>query len=187
MTHTPIQNEALQRQITAAFGPRVRPDDAALVPADVAAQPGGDLESEALACGLRGQPWQRLDVAAVRMFKDALPLFEPAAFAYYLPAWLMACLQAPAEVDSALDSVIFNLTPPSRQRDWQSRFFAERAHLFTPAETTAIAAFLAYEQAREQADWASAGVTPPPERLGRPLAHWSAAALAAQAGPADAA
>ena len=152
---------------------------------DVAAQPGSDLESEALAHGLRSQPWQRVDVAAVRRFKDALPLFEPAAFAYYLPAWLLACLQAPAEVDSALDAVIFSLTPPARQRGWQSRFFAERARLFTPAETVAIAAFLAYEQAREQADWATAGLTPPPERLDRPLAYWSAAASAApQADPA---
>lgn len=164
----------LPESITRAFSARARPDDRDLVAADVDQRPGRNPESLALAQAFRGLPWQTVNADMVRTFKDALPLFTPAAFAYYLPAYMLACLKAPDEVDTAFDGVIFNLTPPRTRRGWKWVFFQDRSTRFDAAEVSAITRFLALAAEQEQADWAGTGHTPPPERLGRPLDHWMA-------------
>ena len=100
---------SLQESITNAFSARTRPDDHDLGAADGIQQPRNDPESFALIEAFRGLPWQAVDANMVRTFKDALPLFTPAAFAYYVPAYMLACLKAPEAVDTAFDAVIFKL------------------------------------------------------------------------------
>lgn len=104
--------------------------------------------------------------------KDALPLFKPAAFRYYLPAYMIACVDHRDHVDVALDGTIFNLTPPTARRGWQWDFFQVRAELFTATERDAIGQFLALMAACECEDWASTGQPPPFDRVQPAVAYW---------------
>jgi hypothetical protein len=133
-----------------------------------------DPECAELVRAFAGVPWQNVTVATVRRFKDALPLFAPAAFACYLPAYMVACIDAPATVDTALDAVLFNLTPPEPQAGWEWDFFQARTGGYTAQQVAAIRAFLGLMAQIERADWASQGFRAPPERIGRAVDFWAA-------------
>lgn len=135
---------------------------------------GADPESTALEHAFSNLPWQDVTTATVRRFKDALPLFTPAAFAFYLPAYMVACIDAPATVDTALDSVLFNLTPPAPQTGWEWDFFYARTRGYTAPQIAGIRAFLALMAQIEHDDWASQGLHAPLERIGQAADFWAA-------------
>lgn len=108
----------------------------------------------------------------VREHKEALPLFTPAGFRYYLPAYMIACIDHRDEIDVALDGAIFNLTPPRARRGWKWAWFEARARLFTAPERDAIRGFLELMAQHDVEDWASAGRAPPVDRVQPALAFW---------------
>jgi hypothetical protein len=167
MTSDPAARDAVKHQVLDGFHATPYPGDDDLVR-------GGDPECRAVADAFRGVDWRDVTIAMVRDHKEALPLFTPGAFRYFLPAYLIGCLDAPAEVDVALDGVVFNLTPPSRAA--RQATFGARAQLFSAAERAAIVAFLEWMDAGEIADWASAGMEPPERRAKPALAYWRGAA-----------
>ncbi|MDA1273064.1 MAG: hypothetical protein O2960_03280 [Verrucomicrobia bacterium] len=169
MTSDHPSNNVVKRKILAAFGGAPYPGEDNLV----ADQSGFDPECTEVASAFGGQKWQDVSIDLVRRFKEALPLFTPEAFAYYLPAYMVACADDYRGVDVAVDSVIFNLTPPEPRSGWQWDFFLARAGRFAVAEADAIVSFLELIQRYEIEDWAHEGKSPPPERLQHPLDFWS--------------
>ncbi len=121
-----------------------------------------DPEIEELKNAFRGRDWTSISVATVCHFKDALPLFTPAARRYYLPAYLVACLDAYADADTAVDSVIAYLAPPKKPsgKNWDA--FKLQAEEFNDAQKRAIGSFL---DIMDQHD-------PGKERLVRALGFW---------------
>ncbi|MGH8630775.1 MAG: DUF6714 family protein [Burkholderiales bacterium] len=178
MNPTDTTADRVKAQIAAAFSKRAYPDDGKVV-VDAT---GFDPESNALGAAFSGQRWTDVPATQVRSFKDALPLFTPAAFAYFLPAYLLACLEAPEEVDTAFDSVIFALTPPATRKGWQWRFFKDRITLFDRAQAEAVAAFLDLAAQREIEEWAREGKRPPPDRIGRARSYWTGVATETRKG-----
>jgi hypothetical protein len=133
-----------------------------------------DPEGADVVRAFTGMRWQDVSAEMVRRFKDALPLFTPEAFVFYLPAYMAACINAPHDIDVALDSVLFNLTPPMLESGWQRDFFEARVKEFNAPQVDAIRSFLALMHERELADWAHEGKIPPRERIGCAIDFWAA-------------
>jgi hypothetical protein len=124
-----------------------------------------DPEVNELKDAFRGKPWTSVSAATVCRFKDALPLFTPEARHYYLPAYMIACIDAYVDADTAVQSVTSYLSPPAKPsgKNWDA--FASRAALFSNAQKSAIGAFL---EIMEQRD-------PGNERVLRARAFWTQA------------
>ena len=132
-----------------------------------------DPECTEIVNAFTGMKWQDVSVEMVLQFKEALPLFTPAAFSFYLPAYMVACVDAYYDVDVALDSVLFNLTPPVSQSGWQWDFFQARIENFAGLQVDAIRSFLALMIEYELADWACEDKIPPRDRIGRAMDFWA--------------
>lgn len=132
-----------------------------------------DPESTEVVSAFAGMRWEDISVEMVRRFKEALPLFTPVAFRFYLPAYMVACVDASYDVDVALDSVLFNLTPRMPQSEWQRDFFQARVEGFFRPQVDAIRSFLALMKQYELADWATEGKIPPRDRIGRAVDFWA--------------
>jgi hypothetical protein len=154
----------LRATITSAFAQAPHPGDAALVTGDVSYDP----EYRAVAQAFGGKHWCELSRAFIREHRDALPLLGPAAFRFFLPAYLLACVEGEADLDTAPLSVISSLTPPEPDDVDSFRAFSERAAAFTVAETRAIAAYLKHARDRETESSPENGAT-------RTLDYWRSA------------
>ena len=134
---------------------------------------GGDPECRRVASAFEGKNWKEVTAEMLRTYGDALPLLTPAAFRYYLPAYMTGCVDAYYDVDVALDGVIFNLTPPPRRSGWRWDHFWTRVQQFDDKERAAIVSFLRLMQQYDDADWASEGKKPPMDRVAGGLAFWT--------------
>lgn len=159
----------VKTKILDAFGATPYPGDEDLV----ADQSGYDPECTEIASAFKGKDWKDVSVEMLRKHKEALPLFTPAAFRYYLPAYMTGCADSYYDVDVALDSVLFNLTPPKPRSGWEWDFFWARAQQFNERERDAIRSFLELMDQYERADWASEGMEPPGDRVAPALDFWA--------------
>ena len=154
----------LRDKVRRAFGSAVYPGDENLVT-------GSDPECFEIAAALRGREWSSVSPTLVRECAEALPLLTPAAFCYYLPAYLLACIDAREQIDVAWDSVIFNLTPSPARESWQRRFRI-RTDGFTALQAEAITAVLELMEEREHADWETAGMKRAESSVAPALLYW---------------
>jgi hypothetical protein len=136
--------EQLRATITSAFAAAPHPGDAALVTGDTSYDP----EYRAVAHAFSGKHWCELSRAFIREHRDALPLLGSAAFRFFLPAYLLACLEDETDLDTAPLNVVSSLSPPE-PGNTSARAFSERAEAFTVAEARAIAAYLQLARDRE--------------------------------------
>lgn len=144
--------------ISAAFADVPYPGDDDLVSGDVSY----DREYRSVAQAFRGKDWRELSLDFVFVHKDDLPFLSPAALRYFLPAYLLACLQHADELDTAPANVALNLTPPGPCQ----------VAGFTAAEARAIAGYLQLAEARERRVWLPR--TPPENLAAAALPHWLA-------------
>jgi hypothetical protein len=135
----------LQALIRTAFADVPYPGDDALVSGDVTYDP----EYREVARDFRGKTWRALSREHVRAHADALPLLTTAAFRYFLPGYLLACLEVEAELDTAPLNVVFSLTPPDSADPAESEDFAARVAVFGKREAQAICSYLDACQARD--------------------------------------
>ncbi len=162
-------SEVIKKRILEAFRDTPYPGDENLV----ADQSGYDPESREVAKAFRGKDWRNVSAEMVREYACALPLFTPVAFRYYLPAYMYVCASSYYDLGVALNSVIFNLTPPKEPGDRVWDFFWARVQKFNESERNAIKAFLHLIHQYECADWATSGMEPPENRMGPVLDFWS--------------
>jgi hypothetical protein len=87
-----------------------------------------------------GKPWQGHTPEALNQHSFALLAFTPEAFHYYLPAFLIASLEAPDE--APVDSVISAISPPKDNPKRPS--FWRRWSLFSPTQRRVIVECLKY-------------------------------------------
>jgi hypothetical protein len=170
---SPADIAALEARILEAFAAVPRPGDAALVSGDESYDP----EYRAVARALVGKDWQTLSLACIREHQDALPLLTPAAFRYFLPAYLLACIRDEANLDTAPSNVAMSLAPPGAEDAASAAAFATLAAGFTSAQALAISSYLELAAERERAAWARPREVSP---AGRALNYWRGRAQAAR-------
>ena len=92
----------------------------------------------------RGTTWQGHSAASLRGHSSAIStFFTPVAFHYWLPAYLIAAIEDPEELDAGLDSLISSLFP---QRGGSSFLTEqqERFSLLTNEQKLAVIATLEF-------------------------------------------
>jgi Leucine-rich repeat (LRR) protein len=84
-----------------------------------------------------GKTWRGHDPKALNYHAVALSFFQPEAFIYYLPAFLLA------EVDGngPGGSIVFHLSPSNLNREWGAKYRTTMAG-FTPAQRAALVEYL---------------------------------------------
>lgn len=98
-----------------------------------------DLERTEIRNAFAGRAWHEIPAGMLAEHRQALFFLTPSAWSYYLPAYMLATIDAYSEADSALTEVVGSLTPncdpeieairkerlaalTERQRDLLSRF-----------------------------------------------------------------
>jgi hypothetical protein len=133
------RRQQLVQKIEDAFAVGVYPGDEHLV--DLY-HDGSFCEECAAVAGLfRSKDWRVMTKDALAQNRDSLMVLLPAAYHYYLPAYLMAALKHWNDFDTFKSSVVSSLTPPEPQEELDE-FFASRVTGFTPEQKAAIRDFL---------------------------------------------
>jgi hypothetical protein len=114
-----------------------------------------------------GRPWQ--DVPLDDVLYQETAVLTVAAWRYYLPAVMIWCLTQPERVDVMLDNIVFQLNPSTSVPE----FTKERAVGFSPAQRSAIVAFLRWRQAR-LAEQAQANGCLASDETSQAISFWSA-------------
>ena len=125
----------LRAEIEAAFGDRVAPRERLVI------GPEWDRELREIDEGLSSRTWRDVDPDFVREF-DALPRLTLRAFCYYLPGYMLACVDEPIASGIGWISAINSLTPPRASLTAEREAFESRAALFDVRQAATIAAFL---------------------------------------------
>jgi hypothetical protein len=105
-------------------------------------------ECQETAARFAGRPWDQISVATLLNPRPSIGLLTPAAFKYHVPALMLACIEAPHELDVLPDSLIASLSPPDAMATGDA---AERLN-FTAAQSGAIVAFLRVFELRQRID-----------------------------------
>lgn len=118
--------------------------DARVPAADNISQPTYD--DEGTSAYFRGKTWRGHSARQLRSLDFALTVMTPEAFAYFLPAFMIADIESPIEADTIPESLLFNLTP-------DAGIFPARAQsiiaCLTPAQRAAVAAYFRYARLRD--------------------------------------
>jgi hypothetical protein len=83
-----------------------------------------------------GKRWDSLDVRNLRCHAIALYMFTPEAHRYYLPAFMKASLEYPAEADVIPENILFHFA------EFENPFWAERIRALSPLQRQVVAGFL---------------------------------------------
>lgn len=89
----------------------------------------------------RGRHWKDVPLSVLFTHRLSLPLFSNEAFRFYLPAYLVAAVLHPEEVDTLRENVFFSLTPPELEGP-QASLFVERMNRFDARQAAAIRRFI---------------------------------------------
>lgn len=100
-------------------------------------------DDEGVGAYFRGRTFEGHEVAALRYHSVGLSFFTPEAFAYYLPAYLLAVLKDRETADTIYDSIFFHLSPKQLGMQWADSYRARIAG-FTEEQKQAIGAYLAW-------------------------------------------
>ena len=160
--------DAVRTKIMDAFADAPYPGDDNLV----VNQSGQDPECREIAAAFVSKRWEDVSPDMLREHAQALPIFTPSAFRYYLPAYMIASIDPGPEGETLRDLATFNLTPPRSDRVWRSGFFDSRASQFTAAEKGAIRSFLEWVEASRRAAWETQGLTPPLSEIAAAIEYW---------------
>jgi hypothetical protein len=92
--------------------------------------------------------WDSIKPEIIESNFDQLPLFSVPAYHYFLPAYILRCLDDFDPSSIVCEFTIYSLSPAlntPEERDW----YEARQHQFTESETKAILAFLLLVQSIE--------------------------------------
>lgn len=91
----------------------------------------------------RYENWQDVPRELLLQERDALPLFEPQGFRFYLPAYMLFSVEDYEGADTIPESIVHSLTLPDAGTELYE-FVRERLVLFGEEQRMAILLFLEY-------------------------------------------
>jgi hypothetical protein len=148
MTSSQAERE-LVAEIRAAFASMPLPAAADLVPATGTP----DREREQIRRDFAGRHWADLGIDFLAFRADSLLLLSAEGFHYYLPAYLIAAVEAPVESDLVTMAVFAGLAPASADDAVQSAWVDERVRLLSTAQKVAVRRWLEYMAADRPAEF----------------------------------
>lgn len=127
-------------EIERAFSDAPYPgDDHIVTPLVIDGRECRDLEREEIAAAFRGKSWDDLTREAIHFHYHALPFLTAEGFRYYLPAYLIAALDA-EWVNRIF--LIYQLKYPDKEQF--QRLFLKQVRLLSPREKLAVCSFLGH-------------------------------------------
>mgnify|MGYP000409079592 CR=1 FL=1 len=91
-----------------------------------------------------GSSWNEHKATDLRLHFDAFYEFEPEAFRYYLPAFMLADISDPIDADIIGEAIASFFTPRANVRLIDKEYINKRIALFSPQEIAAIVAFITW-------------------------------------------
>jgi len=91
-----------------------------------------------------GRSWKGHKTADLRQHLDAFYEFEPEAFCYYLPAFMLADITDPIDADIIGEAIVWFFTPRENERLIDKEYINNRIALFSQQELAAIEAFITW-------------------------------------------
>jgi len=113
-----------------------------------------DLESLDIARAFRGMEWQKVPFETVFQHRDSLPFFSPAAFRYFLPAYMCHSILHYNDSDTLPEYIVYQLTPPrsnAPSEEW--RWFNSNVGELDAKQRKAIVMYLQYMCIHHSADF----------------------------------
>jgi hypothetical protein len=138
--------EELRKVIKTAFATVEYPGDEHLV-YDTS---GYHLECNQISAIFRGRHWLQLASEMLRKESSALYFMTPAAYRYYLPAYIIECIMNYEQADVIPETVVHSLIAPCDEKALEA--YRRRMESFTPVQLKAILTFLRYMEANHQED-----------------------------------
>ncbi len=132
---TAEERSRLKTEIRAAFTGRTCPpvDRIALHECEECAE---------LRTAFAGITWTAVPDSLIELHPNSLPLFAPAAFAYYLPAYLLYALDHFSPDALASEMTVYSVAPDPATEE-HANWFRERFKELAPREVAVIETFLA--------------------------------------------
>ncbi len=130
-----MRREQVATKIIDAFSQERFPKEAELfIPS------GGHIfDIEKAVAGLNYEKWSQIPLQSLIRNRDRISYLTEVGFHFLLPAFLIAAINHPRQVDVLVDSVICALVPPDRP-DWHERF-TRRAKTLSDTQGQAILCF----------------------------------------------
>jgi hypothetical protein len=128
--------DKVAQQIEAAFAHAEYPGDSNIA----YDQSGGHLECNQVARRFRAKQWKNLKIEFLRRNADAVFFFTPMAYAYFLPAFLLASIRDPSHADVIPGNLVVSLSPSLSRAEPEQ--FLNRAENLTVPQRRAVAQFL---------------------------------------------
>jgi hypothetical protein len=97
--------------------------------------PNSQGDGGATSCIL-GRSWKELSVPELSCHRAALYMFTPVAHAYYLPAFMLACIEQPEASGSIADDLLSHLS------SYEDPFWARRIVALSPEQRSVVAGFV---------------------------------------------
>ena len=88
----------------------------------------------------KGKHWRDIPLNLLIQHRDKLVSLTDASFHFYLPAYLRAAILHPDDVDTLIDNLVLNLTPPIRI-DKKLNDFLQKTELFDMEQKDVIATY----------------------------------------------
>ena len=153
--------DAIVRQIQEAFAATELPPPETMINNHC-------CECADVSAAFAGKRWPEVTLDDVMRGRE-IALLTPAAWRYYLPAFLTWTIRAPETVDVLQDNLVYQLEPP---RDGQGvpEWFNERAVDFSAEQRRAIVGFLEWYRDRDEPNWPTGEA---PGHVYNALTHWS--------------
>jgi len=108
--------------------------------------PKYDLSLPSAAKYFLSRTWQQCDGKTLHFESDALSWFSEKGFCYWLPAYLIAALDEPHEIDTTIDFVIWSIAGLHRDKP-------RNLNPLMSAQFDALEAFLVYFLEVEHEEW----------------------------------
>jgi hypothetical protein len=102
-----------------------------------------DLERREILEAFAGKHWTTLRLGFLRYHHQSIFFFTPAAYRFYLPAYLLVSVLSYDKAGNIPGSVVFSLTAPEEPGPDMDRFLS-RMGGFTTTQKSTIAAFLEF-------------------------------------------
>lgn len=132
------QDELRQRvakQIEQAFADTPYPDEPICPPTTV-------WHYEQIEAKFKDYHWRDLPFENLFQYREVLTYLSDTAFRFYLPAYLLAVLLHPEEVDTLLDRIVDHLSPSNGEFPQHDENISRKAKTLTISEIDAVIAFL---------------------------------------------
>lgn len=108
-------------------------------------------ECEEMSAFFAGKPWQQLSGTDLRCHGQADALFTVEAYCYFLPAYLLAAIREPRELDTCVDHLSYRFGPKPGD-SWSDDRLAGVMRELTSNERAAVHAYFGFALTQED-DW----------------------------------